>query len=74
MMGNTLPRLLLQLIAPLFQLPGDDLDTADLLDAPRLDVRGVTVVALRFGQFHDGVGGVVVDAFTEHPQHFDGGA
>jgi hypothetical protein len=41
-MGNTLPRLSLQLIAPLFQLPGDGLVSANLLDAPRLNVRSVS--------------------------------
>lgn len=74
MMSDTLPLLLLQLIAPVFQLPGDGLDAADLLDAANLNVGGVTVVVLRFGQFHDGIGSAVVDAFTEHLQHFDGGA
>jgi hypothetical protein len=74
MMGNTLSRLLLQLIAPLFQLAGDRHDSAKLLDALCVNVRGVTGVALRFRQFKDGISGAVANAFTEHLQHLDGSA
>lgn len=74
MVGYTLPLLLLQLISPILKLPRDSFDAADLLNAPSFDVPGVAVVALRFRQFHDSVGSVVVDAFTKHLQHFNGSA
>ena len=74
MMRNTLPPLLLQLVAPVLQLRGESLNAAYLFDFQHFDSCGAVVAKVCVWQLNHQIGGVVVDVFAKFFEHLDGSA
>jgi len=66
--------MLLHLVAPLFQLRGDGLNTGCLLNGSRFNASRVLVAAFRVRELSDGMCAVLIEAFTELLEHFNGDA
>src|ERR1035438_3711073 len=60
-----LPPLLQQFVAPVFELPGDNLNAAGLFNGVHSDSSGIMLAQTRFRHLYDRMGGVRVDALTE---------
>ena len=74
MMRNTLPPLLHQLVAPLFQLRSDGLNPAGLFDGCNLHTSGVMAAKWRLPELHGGIGSALIKPLAEFIQHLNGGA
>jgi len=74
MMRNTLPPLLHQFYAPLFQLRGNGLNSAGLFDGRDLDVAGPVTAKRRLPELHGGIGSALIKPFAEFIQRLNGGA
>ena len=73
MMRNTLPPLLQQFVAPLFQLRGDGPDAGGLFDGCGFDAPGLMITRLRILKVHHGIGRSFIEPFAKLFQHLDGG-
>ena len=73
-MRNTLPPLLLQLVAPVLQLRGEGLNAAYLFDFQHFDSCGAVVTEVCVWQLNHQIGGVVIEVFAKFLEHLDGGA
>ncbi len=74
MMRNTLPPLLHQFFAPLFQLRGNGLNSAGLFDGVDLDATGLMITKRRLPELHGGIGSALIEPFAEFIQHLNSGA
>lgn len=69
-----MPPLLLQLVAPLLQLRRDGLNTGGLLNGSRFNTSCVLVTEFRIRELSDGMYAVLIEAFPELLEHFNGSA
>ena len=65
MMRNTLAPLLPQILAPLFQLRGDRLNSGGLFDGVGFDASGLKISRLRFPELHHGIFSAFIEPFAE---------
>jgi len=74
MMRNTLPPLLHQFFAPLFQLRGNGLNSAGLFDGGDFDAPGLVIVKRCLPELHGGIGSALIKPLAQFIQHLNGGA